>query len=79
MKGGRVEGEKVRSSKMKLKASKHCLHGNYNAIYDIQHFIAFPADSIHLKKPSRWPKVLLIGSPCHGPPWPPEAKYVHNR
>jgi hypothetical protein len=65
MKGGRVEGEKVRNSKLRLKASKHSLHANYNVLYDFQQFCAFLDDSVQSKKPSRWPKAL-IGSPCHG-------------
>ena len=65
MKGRRVEGEKVRSSRVRLKASKHSLCGNYNALSDFQHFAAFPVDSVHLKKPSVGPKGL-IGPPCHG-------------
>jgi hypothetical protein len=60
---------------MKLKASKPSLNTNYNALYDFQHFVAFPVDPVHLKKPSRWPKAL-IGPPLSMPwgPWPPEAK-----
>jgi hypothetical protein len=65
MKGGRVEGEKVRNSKKRLKASKPFLHANSNALYDCRHFAAFSADSVHLKKPSGGPKGL-IGPPCHG-------------
>jgi hypothetical protein len=38
---------------------------NSNEIHDYQHFAAFTADSIHLKKPSGGPKGL-IGPPCHG-------------
>ena len=59
--------EKVRRLKMRLKASKPSLHKNYNALYNFQHFVAFPAEPVHLKKPSRWPKAL-IGPPCHGAP-----------
>jgi hypothetical protein len=55
------EGKKVR----RLKASKPFLHDNSNALYDTQHFAAFSANSIHLKKPSGGPKGL-IGPPCHG-------------
>jgi hypothetical protein len=66
-KRGRVEGEKVRSSKMRLKASKPCLSVNSYELYNNRHFEAFAADSIHLKKPSVGPKGL-IGPPCHGAP-----------
>jgi excinuclease UvrABC ATPase subunit len=66
-KGGRVEGEKVRSSKMRLKASKPDLSANSHESYNNRHFDAFPADSVHLKKPSVGPKGL-IGPPCHGAP-----------
>ena len=71
MKGGRVEGEKVSISKRRLKASKPFLHANSNALYDYRHFIAFSADSIHLKKSSVGPKGI-IGPPAMGP-WPPGA------
>jgi hypothetical protein len=67
MKGRRVEGEKVRSSKKRLKASKPCDKANFNELFNIPHFVAFSADSIHLKKPSGGPKGL-IGPPCHGAP-----------
>jgi hypothetical protein len=66
-KGRRVEGEKVRSSKRKLKASKPVLQENSNALSDNRHFAAFPVGSVHLKKPSGGPKGL-IGPPCHGAP-----------
>lgn len=49
----------------KLKASKSVLHANFNAVYDFQYFAALSTDSVHLKKPSRWPKALM-GPPCHG-------------
>jgi hypothetical protein len=52
---------------MKLKASKPFFHKNYDALYDFLHLAAFSAGSVHLKKPSRWPKAL-IGPPCHGAP-----------
>jgi hypothetical protein len=68
MKGRRVEGEKGGNSKMRLKASKPCLHANSNVLSDYRYFVAFSADSIHLKKPSVGPKGL-IGPPCHGAPW----------
>ena len=60
-------GQKVRSSKMRLKASKYSLHANYNTLSNVQHFAAFPVDSVHLKKPSVGPKGL-IGPPCHWAP-----------
>ena len=72
-KGGRIEGEKVRGFKMRLKASKPLLHANFNALYNYQHLNAFAAPSVQLKKPSGGPKGL-IGPPCHGAPWSPEAK-----
>jgi hypothetical protein len=65
----RVEGKKLR----RLKASKHVMQENSNALYDIRHFDAFTAGSIHLKKPSGGPQGL-IGPPCHGALWLPEAK-----
>jgi hypothetical protein len=65
MKGGRVEGEKVGSSKMRLKASKPFLYTDSNELYNNRHFDAFSADSVHLKNPSVGPKGL-IGPPCHG-------------
>jgi Asp-tRNA(Asn)/Glu-tRNA(Gln) amidotransferase A subunit family amidase len=67
MKGGRVEGEKVRSSKMRLKASKPGVSTNSHELSSNRHFDEFAADSIHLKKPSVGPKGL-IGPPCHGAP-----------
>ena len=73
MKGGRVEGEKLRSSKRRLKASIPCVQTTFNQSHDIRYFAAFTADSVHLKKPSGGPKGLT-GPPCHGAPWPPEAK-----
>ena len=56
----------------RLKASKPLLYANSNEGYNIRYFDAFSADSVHLKKPSGGPKGL-IGPPCHGAPWPPEA------
>jgi thiamine biosynthesis lipoprotein len=41
------------------------MYANSNASYDERHFVVFPADSVHLKKPSGGPKGL-IGPPCHG-------------
>jgi len=51
----------------RLKASKPGLYTNSYELYDFRYFAAFSADSVHLKKPSRWPKAL-IGPPCHGAP-----------
>jgi hypothetical protein len=67
MKGGRIENEKVRSAKMRLKASIPFSYANYNDLYNIGHFYALTTGSIHLKKPSVGPKGL-IGPPCHGAP-----------
>jgi hypothetical protein len=57
---------------MRLKASIPFLCANSNELYDIRHLAAFSEGVIHLKKPSGGPKGL-IGPPCHGAPWPPEA------
>jgi hypothetical protein len=65
----RVEDKRLR----RLKAAKSFLHENSNALHDWRHFAAFSVDSVHSKKPSGGPKGL-IGPPCHGAPWPPEAK-----
>jgi hypothetical protein len=70
-----VEGEKVRSSKRRLKASKPCMPANSHELSSIRHLDAFAADAVHLKKPSVGPKGL-IGPPCHGAPWPPEARNI---
>jgi len=64
---------KVRRLKRRLKASIPFLYTNSNELYNIRHFAALSAVVIHLKKPSGGPKGL-IGPPCHGAPWPPEAK-----
>jgi hypothetical protein len=48
-----------------VKASIPLLHANSNQLYNIRHFDAFTAGSIHLKKPPVGPKGL-IGPPCHG-------------
>jgi acyl-CoA synthetase (AMP-forming)/AMP-acid ligase II len=53
------------NEKKGLKASKPFLHENSNTLYDHQHFDAFSAESVQLKKPSGGPKGL-IGPPCHG-------------
>jgi hypothetical protein len=62
---------KVRRLKRRLKASIPLLYATSNKLYNIRHFGAFSADSIHLKKPLGGPKAL-IGPPCHGvePPFP---------
>jgi hypothetical protein len=61
----RVEGEKLRSSKRRLKASIPGVRTTFYQSHNIRHLDAFAADSIHLKKPSGGPKDL-IGPPCHG-------------
>jgi len=61
------ERKKLRNSNMRLKASIPNVHANSNISHDIRDAAAFPAEPIHLKKPSRGPKGL-IGSPCHGAP-----------
>jgi excinuclease UvrABC ATPase subunit len=66
-KGRRVEGEKVKNSKTRLKASKPCASTNSHELSNNRHFDAFAADTVHLKKPSVGPKGL-IGPPCHGAP-----------
>jgi activator of 2-hydroxyglutaryl-CoA dehydratase/predicted nucleotide-binding protein (sugar kinase/HSP70/actin superfamily) len=63
----KVEGEKLRSSKRRLKASKHSLNTNSNALYGFRQPEALSSDSIQSKKPSGGPKGL-IGPPCHGAP-----------
>jgi acyl-CoA synthetase (AMP-forming)/AMP-acid ligase II/acyl carrier protein len=67
-KGRRVEGERVRNSKMRLKASKPCKTTNSNELSNIPHFDAFSAGTVHLKKPSGGPKGL-IGPPRRGDGW----------
>ena len=57
----------MRSSKMRLKASKPCMPANSHELYSIRHFYAFAVGTVHLKKPSVGPKGL-IGPPCHGAP-----------
>ena len=68
-KEGRFEVKKGRRVEQKpsvrLKASKPFLNENSDTLYDHQHFDAFSAESVQLKKPSGGPKGL-IGSPCHG-------------
>jgi hypothetical protein len=72
MKGGRVEGEKVRRLTRRLKASIPGVRATFFESHNIRHFAAFSDDSVQSKKPSVGPKGL-IGPPCHGA-WPPEAK-----
>ena len=48
-----------------VKASIPGVQTTFNNLQNIQHFTAFSDGTIHLKKPSRWPKAL-IGPPCHG-------------
>jgi len=67
MKGRRIEGEKVRSLKRRLKASIPGVQATFQQSHDIRNFAVFTADSVHLKKPSGGPKGL-IGPPCHGAP-----------
>jgi hypothetical protein len=54
----------VRRLKRRLKASIPGMQSTFHQSHDIRHFIAFPAGSIHLKKPSVGPKGL-IGPLCH--------------
>ena len=52
-----VQGKKNEVEKFKkMKDSKPFLNGNSNALYYFRHLAAFSADSVHLKKPSRWPE-----------------------
>jgi hypothetical protein len=67
MKGRRLEGKKVRSLEMRLKASKPCVSENSHELHNNRHFEVFAADTIQSKKPSVGPKGL-IGPPCHGDP-----------
>jgi hypothetical protein len=64
-KGRRVEGEKVSTSKMSLKASIPGVGTTFFKSHNIRHFDAFTAKSVQLKKASGGPKGL-IGPPCHG-------------
>jgi hypothetical protein len=57
----------MRSSKMRLKASKPCVSTNSHELHNNRHFKIFTADTIQSKKPSVGPKGL-IGPPCHGAP-----------
>jgi hypothetical protein len=51
----------------RLKASIPIAQTNSYELHQTQHFRAFAAGSVHLKKPSGGPKGL-IGPPCHGAP-----------
>ena len=51
-----------------LKASIPGMQANSNASYDNRHSTAFPADSDHLKKPSRWPEGAKTVPHAMGPP-----------
>jgi hypothetical protein len=66
-KGRRVEAGKVRSLKMRLKASKPCVSANFHELHNNRYFEVFTAHTIQSKKPSVGPKGL-IGPPCHGAP-----------
>jgi len=46
--------------KRRVKASIPYVQVNSNEVHDFQHFDAFPAGSIHLKKPSGGPKGLSV-------------------
>jgi len=63
----KLEGEKVRSLKVRLKASKPRVPENSYELHNIRHFDVVAAGTVHLKKPSVGPKGL-IGPPCHGAP-----------
>jgi hypothetical protein len=52
MKGRKVEGEKVRTLKISLKASIPYVLRNSHRFYNILHFAAFTTALIRLKKPS---------------------------
>jgi hypothetical protein len=66
---------KIKKSR-RLKASISLLHANSNELQDIRYFDAFTVGSFHLKKPSGGPKGL-IGPPCHGAHWLPEAFLIY--
>jgi hypothetical protein len=77
MKGRRVEGEKVRSLKRRLKASIPRVQATFHQLHDIRNFVAFTANSVNLKKPSGGPKGL-IGPPCHGAPGRRRQEAIKN-
>jgi len=77
MKGGRVEGEKVRSSETGLKASKPFVSANSHELSINRHPDASAADTVHSKKSSGGPKGL-IGPPCHGAPGRRRQKLTVN-
>ncbi len=58
-----LEDKKLR----RLKASKPSLYANSNALYNYRYFVAFSADLIHLKKPSRWPEGPKLVPHAMGP------------
>ena len=55
-----VEGEKLRTLKMRLKASKQCVPGNSHELYNIRHSASFSPVSIQSKKPSGGRRALLV-------------------
>jgi hypothetical protein len=65
-KGRRVEGEKF---KKEIEGFDTLFVNKFQILYYMRNFTAFSDASVHLKKPSGGPKGL-IGSPCHGAPWP---------
>jgi hypothetical protein len=69
---------KVRGLKRRLKASIPFVYTTSHRLYNIRHFVAFTAALVQLKKPSGDPKGL-IGPPCHGAPWLPEASRGNSR
>ena len=58
-----------------LKGSIPRVLATFHQLQDIRNFAVFTANLVHLKKPSGRPKGL-IGHPCHGAPWLPEAKVM---
>ena len=59
-KGRRVEGEKVRRSKMRLKASIPSVQSTFHQLNDNRHFDAFADVSVNLKKPSGGRRALWV-------------------
>jgi hypothetical protein len=47
---------KIRRLKRRVKASIPGAQTPFHQLYDIRHFYAFAAVSVHLKKPSGWPE-----------------------
>jgi hypothetical protein len=64
---------KVKRLIRRMKDSIPGVQTTFHQSHNIRHFDVFAVGSIHLKKPPGGPKGL-IGPPCHGAPWPPEAK-----